>query len=49
MCLYGVYVYTIMCVRTEGSVSTMATATTKATIAASEGQGHPRIVELEKV
>ena len=35
-----------------GSVEARATATAKATVAAfaaSEGQGHPRIVEMEKV
>ena len=36
----------------SGSVDAQATATAKATVAAfaaSEGQGHPRVVELEKV
>ena len=36
----------------SGNVEAQATATAKATVAAfaaSEGQGHPRVVELEKV
>ncbi|XP_064399621.1 protein lin-7 homolog C-like isoform X1 [Halichondria panicea] len=47
-----VYEHVYNTVDEEGSVSGKATATAKATIAAfaaSEGQGHPRIVELEKV
>ena len=39
-------------VDSTGSADVRATATAKATVAAfaaSEGQGHPRIVELEKV
>ncbi len=47
-----VYEHVYNTVEEEGSVSGKATATAKATIAAfaaSEGQGHPRIVELEKV
>ncbi|XP_064399622.1 protein lin-7 homolog C-like isoform X2 [Halichondria panicea] len=46
-----VYEHVYNTVDEEGSVSGKATATAKATIAAfaaSEGQGHPRIVELEK-
>lgn len=39
-------------VESSGSQEARATATAKATVAAfaaSEGQGHPRIVEMEKV
>lgn len=46
------YEHVYQTVDSSGSVELRATATAKATVAAfaaSEGQGHPRIVELEKV
>lgn len=47
-----VYEHMYQTVDATGSEELRATATAKATVAAfaaSEGQGHPRIVELEKV
>ncbi len=47
-----VYEHVYKTVESSGSQDARATATAKATVAAfaaSEGQGHPRIVELEKV
>ena len=46
------YEHVYQTVDAGGSAELRATATAKATVAAfaaSEGQGHPRIVELEKV
>ena len=47
-----VYEHVYQTVDSGGSAELRATATAKATVAAfaaSEGQGHPRIVEMEKV
>ena len=49
---FQVYEHVYKTVESSGSQEARATATAKATVAAfaaSEGQGHPRIVELEKV
>ena len=46
------YEHVYRTVDASGSAEAQATATAKATVAAfaaSEGQGHPRVVELEKV
>ena len=50
--LLQVYEHVYQTVESSGSQEARAVATAKATVAAfaaSEGQGHPRIVEMEKV